>query len=85
MELPTSYNIFWRELRPALQQAGAGVDTYLSAIKRLKSIEGEDKGPGMGQSGYLNNVEPYQAVSDYISHVLHGTPAPFWLNSAERG
>ncbi len=36
-----------------------------------------------GQTGYLNGVEPYQAIVDYIECVIHHAPPPFWLKSAE--
>lgn len=84
-ELSTPYNIFWRELRPALTAAGVAFSVYLSAIRRLKAIEGEDRGPGMGQTGYLTGVDPWKALEEYILHIRDGAAAPFWLTSAEKG
>jgi hypothetical protein len=93
-ELPTTYNIFWRELRPALQAAEArtAANKYVEAIRRLKEgLEGESQGPGHGQTGYLdskdadNPINPYQAIKDYIAHMYDGKPAPEWLRLAERG
>lgn len=84
-ELPTPYNIFWRELRPALQAAGVTFERYIAAIKRLKAIEGELTGPGTGQTGYLNNNDPYRALEEYIAWIKGEADKPFWLRSAEGG
>jgi hypothetical protein len=84
-ELPTPYNIFWRELRPALTAAGVSLPLYIYGIRRLKRIEGEDKPDGAGQTGYLNGVDPWVAIVEYIGHVKDGSGIPAWLEKAERG
>jgi hypothetical protein len=81
------YVIFWQWLPLALAIAEdrTKANKFLGAIQRLKAIEGESTGTGTGQTGYLNNNDPYQAIKDYVAHVYDGGPAPFWLTSAERG
>jgi hypothetical protein len=79
----TPYVVFWRWLPWALLAAGASPNQLLAAVKRLKAIEGD--GMGTGQTGYLNGVEPYSAIADYVAHVVGGAAEPFWLISAERG
>jgi hypothetical protein len=76
-----TYATFWQTLPIALfiaeqrTEAGKAVD----AMKRLKTIEAG------GNMGYLNNNEPFEAVTDFVAHTYYGAPAPFWLMSAERG
>ncbi len=84
-QLITEYNIFWNELRNALILSGANTAQYLAAIQRLKKIEGEDPTAAVpaGQTGYLNGVEPYGALREYVDCMVHHGPEPFWLKSAE--
>ena len=84
-ELPTTYNIFWQELRMALVAAGATLPQYLRAITRLKDIE------ATGRTGYLNSSDPekpilpYVALGEYIGHMVGGGKEPEWLTLAEKG
>jgi hypothetical protein len=77
----TTYQTFWEFLPLALviaeNRTNAGL--ALAAVKRLKDIEAG------GNMGYLNNNEPFQAISEYIGFVYDVGKIPFWLMSAERG
>jgi hypothetical protein len=89
--MKTPYQTFWEFLPLALVIAEQSAYTHaimterryatvaMGAIARLKKIEAG------GNMGYLNNNDPFQAISDYIAHAYSGGPVPFWLMSAERG
>ena len=84
----TPYLIFWKYIEFALTVAEIShpkANKAIVAIQRLKAIEGEGKDPGMGQTGYLNNNDPYQALNDYVAHIYDNGKPPFWLVAAERG